>query len=50
MLEPPDEHPGADTGPVVRAIQSGPYGGFKKFGGPFLVVLEIRALLFWGPY
>ena len=26
------------------------YGGFQKLGGPFLVVLIIRALLFWGTY
>ena len=24
--------------------------GFPKIRGPFLVVLIIRALLFWGPY
>ena len=38
-----------DQGTVRRAAH-GLYEGFQKLGGPFLAVLIIRALLFWGTY
>ena len=34
----------------ARGTPEAPYGGFQKLGGPFLVVLTIRALQFWSPY